>query len=236
MKRQPETIENRWDILYRDYPEIYDAFASFPYHPRWVDVVNRAFPLAGKTVVDTGSGTGKSSFALAEYAARVIGVEPEAAMRAVAEQALANRRLDNVAFLEGSAAAIPLPDASVDMATAITASMDIPEALRVLKPGGLILQLDIASDGYGGELNQIINNPTPEVAEGNRRLVEELGFSRLTFDAVQEYGSTKNIVRTYGFIFGRKAIDHLKRTGQTSIRWRFYVHYRSKEHPEPARG
>jgi hypothetical protein len=34
MKRQPETIENRWDILYRDYPEIYDAFSSFPYHPR----------------------------------------------------------------------------------------------------------------------------------------------------------------------------------------------------------
>src|SRR3954453_23037292 len=121
MTPYPETIDNRWDLLYRDFPEIYDAFAAFPYYPRWVDVLNRAFPLAGKTVVDTGSGTGKSSFALAEYAARVIGVEPEAAMRAVAEQALAARRLDNVAFLEGSAAAIPLPDASVDMTTAITA-------------------------------------------------------------------------------------------------------------------
>jgi ubiquinone/menaquinone biosynthesis C-methylase UbiE len=102
MTRYPATIEHRWDILYRDYPEIYDAFSSFPYDPRWVDVVNRAFPLAGKIVVDTGSGTGKSSSALAEYAARVIGVEPEAAMRTVAEHALAERRLDNVEFLEGS--------------------------------------------------------------------------------------------------------------------------------------
>jgi ubiquinone/menaquinone biosynthesis C-methylase UbiE len=230
MKRHPETIENRWDILYRDYPEIYDAFSSFPYHPRWVDVVNREFSLAGKSVVDNGSGTGKSSFALAEYAARVIGVEPEAAMRSLAEEALADRRLDNVEFLEGSAEAIPLTDESVDVVTAITASTDVPEALRVLKPGGLILQLDVASDWYGGELNQIINHPTPELTAGNRRLVEGLGFSRLEFDSVQEYGSTENIMCTYGFIFGRNAIDYLERSGKTSIRWRFYLHYRYKDH------
>jgi hypothetical protein len=81
-----------------------------------------------------------------------------------------------------------------------------------------------------GELNQIISNPTPELTAGNRRLVEELGFSRLEFDSIQEYGSTENIVRTYGFIFGRNAIDHLKRSGKTSIRWRFYLHYRYKDH------
>src|SRR4051812_15164232 len=234
MKRQPETIENRWDFLYRDYPEIYDAFSSFPYHPRWVDVVNREFSLAGKTVVDTGSGTGKSSFALAEYAARVIGVEPELAMRSLAEQALADRCLDNVTFLEGSAAAIPLPDASVDLATAITAATDIPEALRVLKPGGLIVRLEIAPHWYGGELNDVIGLATPELAELNRFLIEEWGFTSMDFDSLQEYGTTDNIVRTYGFIFGRQAIDHLKQTGQTSIRWRFRIHYRSKEHPQPA--
>jgi ubiquinone/menaquinone biosynthesis C-methylase UbiE len=231
VKSDPETIENRRDILYRDYAEIYDAFTSFPYHPRWVDVVNREFPLAGKVVVDTGSGTGKSTFALAEYAQRVIGVEPEPAMRALAEQALAEQPLDNVEFVAGSAEAIPLPDESVDMATAITASTDIDEALRVLKPGGLILRLDIATDWYGGELNQIINDPTPELTEGNRRLVEELGFSSKEFDSIQEYGSTDNIVRTFGFIFGRNAIEHLKATGKTSIRWRFRIHYRHNERP-----
>src|SRR4030067_221836 len=30
---RPESIENRWDILYRDYPEGYDAFSNTPYHP-----------------------------------------------------------------------------------------------------------------------------------------------------------------------------------------------------------
>src|SRR5688572_3995739 len=67
MKTYPETIEHRWDILYRDYPEIYDEFSSFPYTPLDVDIVNRTFPLAGKIVVDCGSGNGKSTFSLAEY-------------------------------------------------------------------------------------------------------------------------------------------------------------------------
>jgi hypothetical protein len=33
---RPETIENRWDILYEKYPEVYDEFASVPYKPDWV--------------------------------------------------------------------------------------------------------------------------------------------------------------------------------------------------------
>src|SRR5688572_21871037 len=120
MKAYPETIENRWDILYERYPEVYDAFATYPYDPRPVDVVSRVFPLAGKVVVDGGSGTGKSTFALAEYAARVIGVEPEAAMRSVAGQRLGELKLANVSFVAGRAEELPFADASVDVVTAFT--------------------------------------------------------------------------------------------------------------------
>jgi ubiquinone/menaquinone biosynthesis C-methylase UbiE len=228
MKRYPKTIENAWDVLYRDYPEVYDAFSSFTHDPPWIAMVQRVIPLAGKVVADIGSGTGESSFALAEHAARVVGFEPEAAMRAVADEALAERQLTNVTFTAGSAAAIPLADESVDVVTAVTAPLDVAEALRVLKPGGLVLCLDIAPDWYGGELNEVINEPTPDLTERNRELLKEWGFSYLDFDAVQEYGSTANIVGTYGFIFGQKAIDHLERTEQTAIRWRFRIHHRHK--------
>jgi ubiquinone/menaquinone biosynthesis C-methylase UbiE len=232
VKDYPETIEGRWDILYRDYPEVYDAFASFPYDPGPVDVIDRLFPLAGKVVVDLGSGTGRSTLALAMHAGHVIGVEPEAAMRALAEQGLAERGLANVAFVAGSAAAIPLPDEAADVVAAITAATDFPEALRVLKPGGLIVRLDVTPGWYGGELNDVIAEPTPELAEGSRRLVQEWGCSYRDFDSVQAYGSTDNIVRTYGFIHGHNAIEYLRRTGQTSIRWRFRIHYRYKEGPD----
>jgi ubiquinone/menaquinone biosynthesis C-methylase UbiE len=110
----PETIEGRWDILYRDYPDVYEAFSSFPYEPDAMSVLMAKFPIGDATVLDIGSGTGKSSFALAEHAREVIGVEPGAAMRAVAERSAAALGVRNIRFLEGDGAAIPLPDETVD--------------------------------------------------------------------------------------------------------------------------
>jgi len=44
MKDKPLSIENRWDILYREYPEIYDEFASVPYDPHKIDIFMRSQP------------------------------------------------------------------------------------------------------------------------------------------------------------------------------------------------
>jgi hypothetical protein len=45
------------------------------------------------------------------------------------------------------------------------------------------------------------------------------------FESVQDYSTVKNIVDTYGFIFGHRAIERLKATGRTSIKWTFRMHY-----------
>jgi hypothetical protein len=37
MKDRPASIDNRWDVLYRDYPEIYDEFANVLYKPKKTD-------------------------------------------------------------------------------------------------------------------------------------------------------------------------------------------------------
>jgi ubiquinone/menaquinone biosynthesis C-methylase UbiE len=221
----PETIEHRWDILYRDYPEVYDAFASFPYRPRPVDVVQEHFELRGRRVVDIGSGSGRSTLAVAEYAAHVIGVEPEAGMLALAREAARRSGAANVEFVQGTKEQIPLPDASVDMLTSFTAGVEVAEARRVVRPGGPIVSVDIPPRAYGGDLNSVLQHPTPELGRWTRYLQEE-GFAFLDFDSVQEYGSVDDIVRTYGFIHGRRAIEHLRETGRTSIRWRFRLHHR----------
>ncbi len=46
----------------------------------------------------------------------------------------------------------------------------IPEALRMLKLGGLILRLDIASDGNGGEFKQVIDDPNSRPVPGRLAL------------------------------------------------------------------
>jgi ubiquinone/menaquinone biosynthesis C-methylase UbiE len=226
MKEYPETIDNAWDILYRDYPEIYDAFVSFPYRPGVLQAIEERFDFTGKMVLDVGAGGGQSALPLARVAAQVIGVEPEEAMRAIAERSAREQGVTNVRFLPGSAASIPLSDASVDVALALTAPLVIEEALRVVGRPGLLLQVDIAPGWYGGELASVIQDPAPDLEANSRNLTTNHHFQVIDFKSTQDYGTSDNILRTYGFIFGPRAIAHLKATGQTTIRWRFRIHYR----------
>jgi SAM-dependent methyltransferase len=91
----------------------------------------------GQTIVDLGSGTGLSSLIFLQAGLEVIGVEPNAQMRAQAERALAGAaRFRSVA---GSAQATTLPDASADCVIAAQAfhwfDLDATrtESLRILR-------------------------------------------------------------------------------------------------------
>jgi hypothetical protein len=86
--------------------------------------------------------------------------------------------------------------------------------------------LDVTPGWYGGELHDVIEIDTGDVAEKDRILRQELGFDAFDVDARLEYGDRERIRRTYGFIFGPRAIRHLQETGQTSIQWRFRLHHR----------
>ena len=100
--------------------------------------VERELELApGAVIVDLGSGTGISSRLFLQAGFRVVGVEPNAQMRAQAEQELA----DMPAFVSvaGSAQATTLPDASADCVVAAQAFhwFDLEatraESLRILR-------------------------------------------------------------------------------------------------------
>jgi SAM-dependent methyltransferase len=94
--------------------------------------------IAADTVVcDLAAGTGKLTRRLVDLGASVIAVEPVDGMRRQLELVL-----PGVEAVTGTAEAIPLPDASVDVVTVAQAFhwFDAPRALReiarVLRPGG----------------------------------------------------------------------------------------------------
>ena len=152
---RPESIENRWHILYRHYPEVYEAFTNVPYHPPIYDQLSKIIDLRGKRIADVGAGTGNSSLALAQFARQVIGIEPETAMLRLAWQKVRDRTAERVAFLSGNALSLPLVNDSVDLVTGITLALYPPEqyrdfireGLRVAK--GQVVYLGIPPGWYG---------------------------------------------------------------------------------------
>lgn len=136
-----------------------------------------AVPWAGLDVVDVGCGDG---FHLPMFAgaSSVTGVEPYAPL-------VERGRSLGRPVRAGSATALPLPDASVDLVHARTAYFfgkgcepGLAEAERVLRPGGAIaiVDLDATQGPYGRWMRTDIPHYSPEKAEG---FFTALGFSLL---------------------------------------------------------
>jgi len=229
---RPESIENRWDILYRDYPEVYEAFSSVPYHPTIYEQLPGIIDLAGKSIADVGAGTGSSSLGLAPYARQVIGIEFQPAMLRQAQQKAQDEKGAQVIFLNGDALALPLADDSVDLVTGITLALYPParyrdfirEGLRVAR--GPVVYVGIPPGWYGGDLHDVIDEVEKVDDEVDRIFLNEFQFAYQDIFSDQEYGTVEHIVETYGFIFGKRAIAHLKRERKTAIRWKFRVYWR----------
>jgi SAM-dependent methyltransferase len=113
--------------------ENYDGLR--PHAPR--QAVDWLVPSGCDVAVDVGAGTGLFTRALAEKAAHVIAVEPDARMRAVL-----SARSPGVRAVEGRGESIPLPDASADAVFVSSAwhwmdpEQAVPEIGRVLRDGG----------------------------------------------------------------------------------------------------
>ena len=112
----------------------------------------------GERVVDLGSGAGFDCFlagAAVGAEGAVIGVDMTPVMLAKAEQTAARLELDNVEFRKGYLEDLPVEDGWADVVIAngvINLCPDkraaFDEAMRVLRPGGVLQFADIANGAH----------------------------------------------------------------------------------------
>ncbi|RSN51285.1 class I SAM-dependent methyltransferase [Actinomadura sp. WAC 06369] len=139
-------------------------------------------PWTGATVLDVGCGTGYHLPFFAEEAARVVGVEPHAGLAAAAARRA--RDAPNVAVRVGSAQALPLPDASVDVVHARWAYFFGPgcepglaELDRVVRRGGAVFVIDndATRSTFGRWFRRSLPKYDPDAVE---RFWTRRGFAR----------------------------------------------------------
>jgi ubiquinone/menaquinone biosynthesis C-methylase UbiE len=137
----PEPLNRDPQVRFSD--RVDDYVSARPHYPEAVvSTLAEAMGTAGPwSVADVGSGTGIFSELLLKHGHKVFAIEPNAPMRAAAEQLLAH--FPGFASVPGSAEATTLPDRSVDLVTAAQAFHWFdPEAarrefVRILRPHGL---------------------------------------------------------------------------------------------------
>ncbi len=118
-----------------------------------------AKPQANWVVLDVATGGGHTALKFAPSVARVTASDLTPNMLAAAEKFIVVKGISNVEFREADAEQLPFDDANFDLVTCRIAPHHFPdvqqfvnEAVRVLKPGGLLLVQDqmLPDDPYQG--------------------------------------------------------------------------------------
>ncbi len=166
----------------------------------------RALVGEGSQVLDVGTGTGGMAWLLARWGARVVGVDPSAAMLAVARRNRARRGIPErqVRFLHLDLPFLhlPFPPAWFDAVVSTYAFQYVPRVhwgialwslTRVLRPGGRLVLGDVAFPDREAlerarrELPWLDRKLDYPVVAEIRAWLEDLGYRRIEAEPVHEW-------------------------------------------------
>jgi SAM-dependent methyltransferase len=225
--RPPIPSPNIWH-----WPEIYERenAAQDPDGRIWAALRELA-PWTGLDVLDVGCGDGYHLPFFTAEAASVTGVEPHPPL-----VRRARRRVDGrIRVLEAGAAALPLPDRSMDLVHARTAYFFGPgcepglaEAERVLRPGGAVavVDLDATVAPYGDWMRADIPHYDPHRVE---RFFADLGFSLRRVPTVWRFPDRATCEAVLRIEFSREVADRaVAATSGVTLPVGYRLHVRRK--------
>jgi len=164
-------------------------------------------PLAGLQVADIGCGDGTWTRLLSEAGARVVGLDPNDRQL---EAARCAPPVAGETYVKAGAEALPLADASQDVALFFNALHHVPadlmaaalaEAARVTRAGGMVVAFEPVARGTNFALNQPVDDETEirtlahrrlhEAADGHLPLALDREFEYVTVSKKRDYAAWK---------------------------------------------
>lgn len=182
------------------------------------EVIEELLELDGARVADIGCGDGALTRLMTRLGAAVTGIEPS-------ENQLARARAAEPAghedYLQGVAEALPLPDASLDIALFFNSLHHVPvehqaralaQAARALKPGGRLCVIEPLAQGPHFQANRCIEDET-EVRD-MAYLAQQAAFDGPDFESDHEFSYLTEVhyADFKAFRDGMTAVDERRRT------------------------
>lgn len=221
----PDPGYYEFDWLSGRHPDLYHRFALSTVG--LVDELRRIVDLRGLDVVDVGAGTGRSTHALALDARKVYAVDAYPSVLEFNAKEAERIGLDNIEYLLADRSSIPLGDHSVDAVVSAWAEVDHGEALRLLRPGGILVHMHAQEDWFAGEVTTaLLNDGRVLDAEAPSRdwvlhdLVQVHDFSY-----VATYESVDEAVAIYGRLMGPAVAGYLRDRDQRSVAWALRIYW-----------
>ena len=159
--------------------------------------------LAGKDTIELGCGTAYFSAWMAKHGAKPVGIDITPPQLATARAFQAEFGID-FPLIEGSAESVPLPDASFDLALSEYGASIwcdpyqwIPEAARLLRPGGRLLFL------RNSTVSVLCTPPTGTAT--NKLVIPQFGMHKIMYPegGVEfhiAHGDMVRLLREHGFV------------------------------------
>ena len=216
-----------WPELYELENQVQDADGAI------FSALREIADWTGKDVVDVGCGTGFHLPMFAEHARSVVGVEPHPPLVRVAQRRF--HAAPRIRVLRGTAETLPLSKSSADVVHARTAYFfgaksgpGIREAMRVLRPGGalVVVDLDATAHPYG----EWMRADAPHYdAAGVERFFDDAGFDIRRVDTRWVFPNRDALARVLGIEFTeRTAARAYTSTSGLGLDVRYRIHWRHK--------
>ena len=130
-------------IIYNKYPEVYDSNVKFNWK---INEIIDPDLLAGKTIIDAGSGSGQLAFLLAPFVDTVYAVEPLESFRQFIREKAKKKKLDSIYVVDGFLDSLPFIENYADILLTSNAigwniNKELKEIECKVKPGGFAIHL-----------------------------------------------------------------------------------------------